>query len=359
MHLHVINPRVFLRINRLIALFAVTFICIFLLMPCVGISSDANGRIRDHRVASVPDGNDAAQDRNGPTMIMSYSKEKFVKNPIASFAYFVPLIAPTLVDSISSVNNEQQVGIISHEILVDSKSFHVACEFEILGSGIHMNTFDSAGMLAAYMDELKKGKTMTNMLDYIKFDGEGFGMIEVKGTITGSTRIVTEVAIQFNARGHKSPVTIGLYDIKPNDGKYNYENRSNEVVARVNTLSFKKTTETAPRMGIKVASISDPAKPEGFFSSLKARIANFIIKPPKVTKLGNTTMLEFGYALLQKNATFTFPKAKNIKESKIVEIDHIQKKDAVKERRARKGSDLFLCIRIAQGMGDLVSGLDI
>jgi hypothetical protein len=317
MQLHVINPRVFLRNNRLSALFAVTFICIFLMTPCVGLSSDSNGRISDHSGASVADG-------NGPTMIMRYSKEKFVKNPIASFAYFVPLIAPTRVDSISSVDNEQQVAIISHKITVDSKSFHVACEFEILGSGFHMNTFDPAGMIAAQTDELKKGKTMTNMLDYIKFDGDGFGMIEVKGTITGSTRVVTEVDIQFNAGGHKSPVTIGLYDIKPKDGEYKYENRSNKVVARVNTLSFEKTTET-PRMGIKLASISATAASAGFFSGLKAAIANLLIKPTKVDKLGNTTMLEFGYALLQKNTTFTFPKAKNIKESKIVEIDHIQK----------------------------------
>ena len=325
LQLSVINPRVFLRNNRLIALCAITFICIFLLTPCFGVSSDSNGRISDYRGASVAGGTDAAEDSNGPTMIMSYSKEKFVENPIASFAYFVPLIAPTLVDNISSVNNKQQVDIISHEILVDSKSFHVACEFEILGSGFHMNTFDTAGMIAAQTDESKKGKAITNLLDYIKFDGNGFGMIEVKGTITGSTRIVTEVDIQFNARGHKSPVTIGLYDIKPNDGEYNYENRSNKVVARVNTLSFKKTTETVPRMGIKVASISNPKGSEGFFSGLKAVIANLIIKPPTVTKLGNTTMLEFGYALLQKNPAFTFPKAKNIKEIKVVETDPIQK----------------------------------
>ena len=310
MQLQVINPRVFLRNNRLIALCAIIFICIFLLTPCVVISSDSKGRISDHSGASV------AQDSNGPTMIMSYSKEKYLKNSIASFAYFVPLIAPTLVDNISSVNNKQRVDIISHEMRVDSKSFYVACEFEILGSGFHMNTFDPAGMMATQADELRKGKTLTNVLDYIKFAGDGFGMIEVKGTITGSTMRVTEVDIQFNARGHKSPVTIGLYDIKPKDGEYNYENRSNKVVARVNTLSFKKTTETVPRMGIKVASISDPRGSEGFFSGLKAVIANFIIKPPKVTKLGNTTMLEFGYALLQKKPTFTFPKAKNIKESK-------------------------------------------
>jgi len=322
MQLYVMSAQVLLRNNRLIALFAVTFICGFLLTACVGLSSDPTSQMSSSE--SVADGNDTAKDSNGPTMIMSYSKKKFVKNPIESFMYFVPLIAPTLVDNISSVNNEQQVGVISHKITVDSKSFSVACDFEILGSGFHMNTFDSAGMIAAHTDELKKGKSLTNMLDYIKIDGDGYGVIEVKGEISGSTKTVTEVNMQFNASGHKSPVTIGLYDIKPKDGQYKYENRTNQIVARVNSLIFKKT-ENTPHMEIIVASISDAGKSEGFFSRVKGAIANLFITPPKVTKLGNTTMLEFGYALLQKKTTFTFPKAKNIKESKVVEIDNIQK----------------------------------
>ncbi len=138
-----------------------------------------------------------------------------------------------------------------------------------------------------YIGELKKGETLTNMLDYIKFEGEGFGRIEVKGTIAGSTQTVTEVDLQFNARDHKSCVTVGLYDIKPKDGQYKYENRSNQIVARVNTLSFKKTKKT-PHMGIKVASISDTEESEGFFSCVKGVIANLFLNPPEVTKLGNT-----------------------------------------------------------------------
>ncbi len=296
----------------------VIFIGIFILTPCVGMSSDYSG-------ASAACGKDVAKARKGPTMIMSYSKEKFIKNPIASFAYFIPLIATTRVDSLSSANNKQRIGIISHKITVDSESFHVACEFELSGSGFYMNKFDPEGMLAAYADEEKKRETMTNMLDYIKFEGDGFGVIEVKGTVTGSTRRVNRVDIRFNAGGHKSPVTIGLYDIKPEDGEYKYENRSNEVIARVNTLSFKRTKEP-PRLGIKVASISAQGGSAGFYSGLKGTIANFFITPPQVDKLGNTTMLEFGYALLRKKTTFTFPKAKNFKESWIVEIDHIKNK---------------------------------
>ena len=319
-----INLRVLLRNDRLITLLAVTFICVFLLTTCDESKSDPDGSISVYSDQSEVDGNNIVEDSNGPTLIMSYSKQKFVKNPIASFAYFVPLIAPTLVDNISSVNNEQQLGIISHKIITDSKSFHVVCEFEILGKGFHINTFDSAGMIAAHTDELKQGETLTQMLDYIKIDGDGYGVIEVKGRITSSTRTVTEMDMQFNARGHKSPVTIGLYDIKPKDGKYKYENRSNEIVARVNTLNFKKTEQT-PKMGIEVASIAKKGKSAGFFGWIKGTIANLFIKPPKVDKLGNTTMLEFGYALLQKNSMFTFPKAENIKKSKVVAIDHIQK----------------------------------
>jgi len=327
MQLYMINSRVFLRNDRLITLFAVIFVCVFLLTPCVVLSSDPNSQMSNSEY--LADGNDAAKDSNGPTMIMSYSKKRFIKNPIGSFMYFVPLIAPTLVDNISSVNNEQQVGIISYEKKITLKSFYLACEFETLGSGFHMNTFDPAGMIAAHTDELKKGESLTNMLDYIKFNGEGFGCIEVKGTVTGSTETVTEVDMQFNARGHKSPVTIGLYDIKPKDGQYKYENRSNRIVARVNSLIFKKTERT-PRMEIKVASISDTEESESFFSCIKGTIANLFITPPNVTKLGNTTMIEFGYALLQKNATFTFPKAGNIKESRTVEIENKQNKNVAK-----------------------------
>ncbi len=187
----------------------------------------------------------------------------------------------------------------------------------------HKDTFDSAGMITAHTDELKKGESLTNTLDYIKFEGEGLGRIEVKRTMTGSAPTVTEVDMQFNARGHKSPVTIGLYDIKPKNGQYKYENRSNEVVARVNSLIFKKTEKT-PRMGIKVASISKPGESDGLFGGIAGTIANLFIKPPKVAKLGNDTMLNFGYALLKQKPAFTFPRAKNLRENRMVAIDNKQ-----------------------------------
>ena len=130
--------------------------------------------------------------------------------------------------------------------------------------------------------------------------------------------------ICFKAKDQKSPVTIGLYSVKPIDGQYKYENRYDEIIARVNTLTFKKTEEI-PKMGIEIASIHKKTEDENFWGTIKGLIANFFIKPLEVDKLGNDTMLNFGYAIFKQEPAFTFPKAKNIKESKVVEIDTKQK----------------------------------
>jgi hypothetical protein len=90
----------------------------------------------------------------------------------------------------------------------------------------------------------------------------------------------------------------------------------------VNTLTFKKS-ET-PRMGIEIASIHKKTENESFWGSVKAVIANFFIKPLKVDKLGNDTMLNFGYTLLKQKPAFTFPRAKNLMENRRVVIDNKQ-----------------------------------
>jgi hypothetical protein len=287
-------------------LFAIALVCSLLLTARAG--GAAGGAV----VASI---DNPIENGRGPTVMLSYSKESFRKNPISAFMYFVPLIAPTLVDRQTSARNDQEVAMISYEQKIAAKSFYVACEFEMRGNGFHKNTFDPAGMIAAHIADLKDNEPLTHTLDYIKFEGEGFGRIEIEGTIKDSTHTVTEVNLRFNARGQKSPVTIGLYDIKPKDGHYNYENRSNDEVARVNTLAFKKSDKT-PRMGITVASIAKAAARDSFSARLKGTIANLIIKPPKIDKLGNQTMLNFGHAILNRKPEFTFPKARNIKEDR-------------------------------------------
>ena len=300
--------RVLLTRRGVLGLSAIALVCAMLLTArAVGAASGA----------FVAKGHNAVEDGGGPTVMLSYSKETFRENPISSFMYFVPLIAPTLVDRQTSAHNDQEVAMISYERKIGAKSFYVACEFEMRGKGFHKNTFDPAGMIAAHARELEENEPLTHTLDYIKLEGEGFGRIEVEGTINDSTATVTEVALQFNARGGKSPVTIGLYDIKPKDGQYKYENRSNELVARVNTLAFKKCDET-PRMGISVASVAKAAARDGFLARVKGAIANLIIKPPEIEQLGNETMLDFGHAILKQKPEISFPKARNIEENRTV-----------------------------------------
>ena len=52
--------------------------------------------------------------------------------------------------------------------------------------------------------------------------------------------VVTEMRIRFNTHGHASPVTVDLQDIVLQDGIVHYEN---EMVARVNTLTFRQKSD--------------------------------------------------------------------------------------------------------------------
>jgi hypothetical protein len=280
----------------------------------VGAASDVNKPAAGGG-KSAKDVNDA----NGPTVLLSYEGQTAEKNTSSSFLYFVPLVSPTLVDVETSADNNQMVRTVSYERKNTTKSFYASCEFEILGKGLYKNTFNPEEIIAICQKETKPGEPLANALDYIKFDGVGFGRIDVKGTITGSTQTVTEVAVHFNARGHKSPVTISLYTIDPQDGQYKYEKKYNEIIARVATLTFKKT-DGQPRMGVKLVSINKANKPSGYIGRIKGVIANFFINPPVVSKLGNDTMLDFGLALVQKKPSFTFPRANNIRTNKTAAI---------------------------------------
>jgi hypothetical protein len=293
---------------------------------------------------SGTEANHASADGNGPTVLLDYGQGSLQANPMQSFMYFVPLISPVAVDRGTSDENHQQVSVVSYEKKVTLKSFYVTCVFEIKGCGFSRYTFDPAGMIALRIAESKKSKpdSLSNVLDYIHFEGEGFGGIQIKGTIDGSTETVTQVDLEFNARGRKSPVTIGLYELKSKNGRYCYENRSNQIVARVNSLTFKRSEKGSgpptrnlalgnpsqsrngalgdpdPRMGISVASISKKGGSNGPIGQLKAAIANLFIKPVLVTALGNQALLDFGYALFEQKPTFTFPKAANLREATIL-----------------------------------------
>ncbi len=132
---------------------------------------------------------------------------------------------------------------------------------------------------------------------------------ELKGHWVG--KYLTNIFISCY-RGKKSPVTIGLYDIKPVKGKYEYKRRSKEKVARVNSLKFK-AGQADPKMVIEVASIRNKNSKEGLLCKVKGSIANLFIPPIKVSESGNGTMLDFGYALYRGQDLFTFPVASNLK----------------------------------------------
>ena len=301
-------------------LFVITAVVALLSIVNVGVSADPNSRTKAPGSKQTADGNDA----NGPTVALSYNSQKAEKNSTLSFMYFVPLISPTLVEMETSANNEQQASLVSYERKVTSKSFYVSCEFEMRGKGFFKTIFNPPEVIAICLAHTKKDEPMTNALDYIKFDGEGLGRIDVRGTISGSTETVTEVDIHFNARGQKSPVTIGLYSIDPKDGQYKYENRYNELVTRVATLTFRKSAGD-PTMGVKIVSVNKVVKPNRFIGRIKGVIANFFIDPPRVSKLGNDTMLNFGHALLKQRPSFVFPKAENLKATRTVATDNKQK----------------------------------
>ncbi len=280
-----------------------------------GIAGEGN--VHAEGASSAASGEDAAtpdvsKDITGPTVHLSYSRDTAEKNPISAFMYFVPLIAATPVELDTSADNDEEVGFISYKRKSRAKSFEVFCDFEIVGTGTHTYTFDHAKMIEVHTSELEGKETLTHVLDYIKCDGDGFGRIEVEGTIKNSIETVTEVRIQFNARSGKSPVTIGLYDINPKDGDYTYENRSKETIARVNTLVFRRSDEI-PRMGLSVASIAKAAGSEGFLARVSGKIANLFIKPPKIDQLGQETMLDFGDSIRKRDPEFTFPFTEKLK----------------------------------------------
>lgn len=271
----------------------------------------------DRRVAAVADFDDSEEPNSGPTIQMNYSRETFEHNPISAFMYFVPLISRTPVDRETSANNSQEVGIVSYDEKFRRHSFEVTCTIEIRGTGFHKNRFDPPAMIADRTRGVPRNQPLEGMLDYVNFEGDGMGDIVVRGTIDGASRTVTHVDLRFNV-GENSPVTIGLYDLAPVNGVYAYENRTNEIVARVNTLSFSRT-DSEPTMGIKVASVRKPDAREGFFARLKGTIANLGITPPEIEPLGNETMMRLGQAIVNREPEFTFPVAENLQQDQVVE----------------------------------------
>ncbi len=249
----------------------------------------------------------------GPTIVLDYGSGKGRANTAADFMYFVPVVSLTLIECQTSKANTQTARLISFRKELADDGFSARCDFEMKGKGYHRNRYLPSSMIDKY-SKIQKGKTLKSMLDYIVVEGEGYGSIEVSGNIVNGTEVVNNIEIHFNRRGCKSPVCIGLYDVKRVNGKFDYADRCNEMIVRVNTLVFKRSDEGA-KMGVVVASITKARKKEGLWARFKGVVANLFIPPVEIDPAGNRAMLDFGHALYKQEKSFTFPKAKNLVDS--------------------------------------------
>ena len=104
---------------------------------------------------------------------------------------------------------------------------------------------------AGMSSELRAGGSTGRQLSSITVNGPGSGTVEVEGTISNNVETVSEVRLRFNAHGKTSPVSIGLCEIRYREGEFR---RLNEIVARVNTLTFRRKPGP-PKMEVTVASV--------------------------------------------------------------------------------------------------------
>jgi len=250
----------------------------------------------------------------GPTLRLDYGEDS-PGNPIGAFMYFVPLISPEPVSVHESAGNAQRARVIGFTRRFSAGAFSTECEFTITGDGAHRNIFDHSDNIRRHERQLRAGDPLERVLQYISIEGPGRGLVEVEGVVTGRVATVTEARFRFNAHGASSPVTIGLADLMYQD---NLLCITNEIVARVNTLTFRKT-EVRPRMGVTVSSVKRKEAGDSFWQKLKGGVAgtlaNFFIKPLPVESAGNDAMLDFGVALTGKEDKFTFPRARNLRPS--------------------------------------------
>ncbi len=239
----------------------------------------------------------------GPTLRLDYGDDS-PGNPIGAFMYFVPLISPEPVSVHESTGNAQRARVISATRRFSPGVFSTECEFSITGDGAHRNIFDHTDNVHRHERQLRAGNAIERVLQYISIQGPGRGLIEVEGVVTGRVATVTEARLRFNAHGQSSPVTIGLADLLYRDGSLCI---TNEIVARVNTLGFRKFPGR-PRMAVTVSSFWQRLK-----GGVTGTLANFFIKPLPVESAGNDAMLDFGAALAGKETQFTFPRARNLR----------------------------------------------
>lgn len=254
--------------------------------------------------------------QTGPELQLEYRPGTNQANPVDCFMYFVPLTSPIGISVESEPGTNFSASITSWKRTQNGNSIFVECDFEVTGQGKYAAVYDSEEMISKRLNgetDLKKVKEITKMLEWIRLSGACLGRIEAVGKIVKDEVRMEQVIISFNRGKSESPVEVSMYDIPRKKGQFLYANRKNCQVARINSLTFKRTDEDTPRMSVEIASLKKEKEKEGFFSHLTAMIANILCTSTAVAPVGNSTMMDFGTALYQKQSEFTFPKADNIK----------------------------------------------
>jgi len=263
----------------------------------------------------------ATDSATGPTIRLDYGGDQSPGNPVASFMYFVPLISPEPVSSSTNPGSTQAARVLSARRKSTAHSFVVTCDFEFTGNGSQQSILDLGPTIRRHARELSAGGSTGRQLSSISVNGSGSGTVEVEGTVSNNVETVREVRLRFNARHITSPVSIGLCEIRYHEGEFQ---RVNEIVARVNTLTFRRAPGP-PKMEVTVASVKNKAAGDGLWQNLKASVkglaVNLLIDPLTVEAIGHRAMLDFGGALASGAATFTFPRATNLKSNSPTSTD--------------------------------------
>ncbi|HEX9046956.1 MAG TPA: hypothetical protein VF988_08000 [Verrucomicrobiae bacterium] len=249
----------------------------------------------------------------GPTLRLDYNGGQEKSNALSSFMYFIPLISTDPIFVFTNAGNTQSARVTALECTTNGALFHAVCEFDFTGAGLQENVFDHSDLIHRREQQLKAGKPLQRQLAAINVTGAGRGAVEIEGTFTNDQPEITEMRLRFNSHGHASPVSIQLQDLCWRDGKIQAEN---ELVARVNMLTFRGDSNR-PSMEVALASIKrkDAADSlwQDFVGGLKGAAANLLLPPLPIAKDGQTAMMSFGLALVERKATFTFPVAARLR----------------------------------------------
>ena len=250
----------------------------------------------------------------GPTLQFDYGHGQPLDNPLGKFMYFVPLISPEQVSVFTNAGNSQHARVTSYRCRTNGVLFHATCEFDFDGDGLQRSVFDHAFIIHRREKELQSGKPLAHQLAAITVHGPGTGTVEIDGLRTNGQPVVTEMRLRFYSRGHPSPVSVSLEDLVLRNGEIQSEN---EMVARVNTLTFRQ--KSPPKMEVTLASVKKKDAGNGhwqnFVGGIKSVAANLLLPPLTITPDGQQAMMDFGLALARQNATFTFPFAMRLKEN--------------------------------------------